>query len=442
MLFSKNEVEFISVPSNSAMKYKEKKYRILMFATDSFPPILPEAIVTSKLLLAMQKKGWDVNVVTSKQIADGTKYPYVEHSVWHPIVSKIYPIYSPDEKNIANIIKRVMTIFKTGHLTDGLAWVKESIKQAEYLAGKKRFDIILSRSYCEYSHLPAMYLSSKWNVPWIANWNDPVPLTRFLPPRGAGLDGRIKWYTQRFLNAVSLNASWHTFPSERLRRYMHEYLPFDMLKSSVIPHILLDNLIPERADIVSNKFVLCHAGGLNPKSDRDPTLFLMGLRQFIEANDAKDSIMVKFVGCNSAEISPIVTMLGLCNNVTVDGFVAYEDTLAIMAEATVLFLIEESAKEGIYLPSKFVDYVQTGRPVLAISPRHGTASDLLYKYGGGLAVDCTSYNDIADGINKLYSSWESGTLSMDYNVSSLSEVFSEETVLTQYEDTFERILSK
>jgi hypothetical protein len=49
-----------------------------------------------------------------------------------------------------------------------------------------------------------------------------------------------------------------------------------------------------------------------------------------------------------------------------------------MREADVLLLIENAEdREGVYLPSKFVDYLWAGRPVIALTPRNGTISDYL-----------------------------------------------------------------
>jgi hypothetical protein len=47
-----------------------------------------------------------------------------------------------------------------------------------------------------------------------------------------------------------------------------------------------------------------------------------------------------------------------------------------MASATVCLLVEGNMSEGIFLPSKFPDYIQAGRPVIALSPPIGTIADL------------------------------------------------------------------
>ena len=56
----------------------------------------------------------------------------------------------------------------------------------------------------------------------------------------------------------------------------------------------------------------------------------------------------------------------------------YQTSLKWMAEADALLLVENfDAKVGIYLPSKFVDYIWAGKPIVALSPAGGTVADYL-----------------------------------------------------------------
>ena len=67
--------------------------------------------------------------------------------------------------------------------------------------------------------------------------------------------------------------------------------------------------------------------------------------------------------------------------------------------------------EGVFLPSKFADYVQASLPILALSPTVGTVKSLIESYGGGIAVDGSSPQEVAAALEKLYTLWESASLS-------------------------------
>jgi hypothetical protein len=110
-----------------------------------------------------------------------------------------------------------------------------------------------------------------------------------------------------------------------------------------------------------------------------------------------------------------------------------------LAAAAVSVVIEATLPEGIFFPSKVADFVQVGRPILAVSPAVGTLNDLLSSYGGGIAVDCASSEGIAKGIESLFRSWQAGDLDVSYGSAKLRPLFSDETVLSAYREIFDRI---
>lgn len=114
--------------------------------------------------------------------------------------------------------------------------------------------------------------------------------------------------------------------------------------------------------------------------------------------------------------------------------------MAAMRASHVLVLIEAPLAEGIFLPSKVTDYVQAGRPILAVSPRNGTLADLLGANGGGLAADCTDPDAIYSALRALYDSWARGSLAHDYCPARLRALFSDAAVIPQYEALLERLL--
>jgi len=148
---------------------------------------------------------------------------------------------------------------------------------------------------------------------------------------------------------------------------------------------------------------------------------------------------VKFTGAHLDDVNPIVASLGLTGIVAVEQAVPYKEALGLMSQETVLVIIEAQMEEGIYFPSKFVDYVQTGRPILAVSPRHGTVADLLAERKGGLSADCTSPCEIAAAIETLYQAWRNDRLEADFASDCLWPTFSEASVIEKYNVIFDSL---
>ena len=87
----------------------------------------------------------------------------------------------------------------------------------------------------------------------------------------------------------------------------------------------------------------------------------------------------------------------------------YEASLKYIQSATACLLVEAEMAEGIFLPSKLVDYISARKPILALSPRVGVVADLVP--GGGITrVDAGDARGIRDAIRGLYVDFRNGIL--------------------------------
>ncbi len=408
------------------------KPRVFMFAPFCYPPASAEAIVTAKLLLAALDAGWEIDVIS--QTNAGQFYPYNANGIWKPLNEIVKNIdgfkgFEALKKLSPPTLKRVFSKIES------LVWVIKAVYAARRLSSKKKYDIILSRVAPQYGHLPALILSQLLDVPWVANWSDPMPPRKSPPPYGDGPSAKIPSLLQKYFEAVARKAAWHTFPSERLRNYICSYLPRCREKSSVIPHPVLARL---RSSTISNQkeFTLCHIGELGL---RKPDVFLEGVSKFLKSTRIDSPFFVKFLSLLFDNVKEIARNLGIEDRIIFEKAKTYEETQRIAETSTVLVVIEASCEEGIFFPSKFVDFVQTGRPILAVSPAVGTLNDILTTHGGGVAVNGNSPDDVARAIQILYTSWRDGTLDEKYGSDRLIHLFSEKKIMDQYMEIFRHL---
>lgn len=411
-----------------------KRPRILMFAPLCYPPAGSEAIVTSKLVLAMIEAGWIIKVISQSDF--GHYYPTSENEHWKPLLSVIKNIPGINEKGI---IARLMIWPALKNRIRTILWVVKAVFAGLIASKREKFDFVLSRVAPQYGHLPALIVSRITGIPWIANWSDPMPPSKALPPYGNGPDASIPFYLTWYYMAILKTAAWHTFACERLRRYFCRFFPQISERSSVIPHIALERF---RSNLEfrdgKNGFSLCHAGSLTFRATR---IFLEGVKMFVQQTRVEGSFTVKFVGQSGTSLAETVKELGIQNIIVFEDAKSYEDTQAILAKATVLVVIEASCEEGIYFPSKFVDLVQTGRPIIAVSPIPGTLHDILSSYGGGIAIGCRSPNAVADALDIFYKEWRQGTIGDNFGSAKLYDLFSEQHVLGLYNELFSHLNS-
>ena len=379
--------------------------------------------------------GWDIDVVGQSNY-NQQRYPVSEVEFWEPLKNICISVYIENDWGLANIIAKIKAATKIGLITYDLSWIGPAVSLGEKLISQKNYDFIISRANPLKSHIAAYYFSKKYGIPWIANFNDPAPGIKYPPPYGKGPFSKVSLRMEKIYRIVSENADWLTFPSERLSRYICSYLGDNKMlhsKSSVIPHITL-NRFKRVQKLNKPHFVMAHIGSVVPP--RDSTTFLQGVKNFIGGGENQYSISVKFIGNYPEDLVEKIDKFGLQKVVELVSPVNYISSLEFLSEADVLVIIEALCPEGIFLPGKFVEYVNTGKPILALSPPKGTLKDILSSHGGGLAVDVGSVKQIAKAIKILYTHWESGTLASTYGSTKLQEIYCEKTVLAKYLDIF------
>jgi hypothetical protein len=85
--------------------------------------------------------------------------------------------------------------------------------------------------------------------------------------------------------------------------------------------------------------------------------------------------------------------------------VPYLESLRYISSADVLLLIDApSDGPSVFLPSKLIDYLGSGNPVLGITPETGTSADLIRRVNG-IVVDPLSIHEIADALESIYAAW-------------------------------------
>lgn len=418
-----------------------------MFAPVFAPFANPEAIVNSKLALAFLNTGWEIDVI-SRNLAEESSYNYGSGWIepWLPLRNVTYVVEYPVGGRLRQLAGAFWSGIRMKHIIEGCRWAAHAFDLALRLHRKKPYQIILSRSLPDAGHLPALKMAKITKLPWIGNWNDAWIGCRnnasgdknSLPPEKEEHAG-LGFFHDRFLAEVAKKANWHTFPSERMQQHICQYLKNGCEeKSAAIPHVALKPLYDTNR-LKSNKlFTMCYAGYLY--SGREPNTFFRAVVEFINSKGVHAKFRLIIVGLENIGLRKLIQEYGLESNVQVTGPISYMETLEICHSSDVLLVIEAPYTEGIYLPSKFVDYVQACRPIMAISPRNGTMNDILSTYGGGIAVDCTSEEEIAKGLRNLYDQWEKGTLDKKFSSERLYKLFSPEKIINSYRKIFEKLL--
>jgi hypothetical protein len=412
------------------------KRHVLIISLNGFPPRNAEAIVSAKVAIAMKRAGWTVDFVTTPNRCEW--YPS-EAETWSELQDSVHIIEDARPSLTSRFTNAVRGMAAVGRLLRNLSDPLSFRDACSSLIRRQRPDAIISRCYPIAAHLAGLMLHKQTGIPWIANWDDPIPGPKFPPPYGSGANAPISRFYRASLGLIGPACPWHTFPADGLRRYMASYVSGNILeRSSVIPHIALSTF--HKAPQQTGRFTVLHAGYLRPP--RDPKPLLKGFTQFASSLSNRDQVRLAFVVDSSEDIGALADSYGIGDLVAIHPTKPYGKMADEFSTADVLAVVEAPVAEGIFLPSKFVDYVQSGRAILALSPLKGTLNTYLSQSGGGLAVDGQSPEAVADALQKLYRAWQCGKLETTYGSSHLMTHFNEDAVLGSYETIIQRLASR
>jgi len=406
-----------------------------LFAPACAPFANPEAIVNGKLTLSFLAVGYDVQII-GRNLAGESTYDFGSRweEPWLPLKNRTHLVQYQKGTYLTNLGDSLASAVRMGHPIDGFRWASHALELALELHKRDPFDIVLSRSGPDAAHLSALHFVRKTGKPWLANWNDPCS-ARMPPPYSIDKGGIIGLRWRRFYQSVGRRANFHTFPSARLRRYISEYVPnVTDGNSRVVPHVALETDFQEQA-VEKDTIVFCHAGRLDRV--RDPIPFIEGLFRYRSKLNNRCKFKVKLIGLIDPAIQLMINRYSDCLDIQYVEPQDYLTTLNLIASSDVAVIIEAPCDEGIFLPSKMVDYVQTGRPILAVSPLNGTLNDLIGRFGGGIAADCRQLESIEQAIGNLSDAWRNGTLESEYSSAKLKHIFSPTKIIEQYKELFQ-----
>jgi hypothetical protein len=414
---------------------------ILLISPMFIPVETAEAIVNAKLVMEFLRAGWSVDVLTRlNPVRAGDQYGVEWNQPWLTLRDHVFQIESGLEPLVnatRNLFDRKLprAVATVRRLAE-LRWARRAAKWALRRHREHPYDVVLSRSLPEVAHLAAMWFVRKSGVPWIANWNDPTAAKTPRPYAG-GPDAPLSKVGSRLLSAVAREASWHTFPSEPLRKYVIGYMPVDIAsRSSVIPHIgvrLVDQPPRERGEAM----VICHNGDL--RMPRDPDSFYAGVAKFVRQSPQPPRIQILISGKADDPARASAARHGVESFIKLIGPRPYAQSQEVLLDADVAVVIEAPCEQPIFLPSKLIDYATLDRPTLAVTPADSAVAQLITRYGGGAVAPCGDADAVGDALRSMYSSWQAGNLARDFDTSRLYELFKPQTILQTYLDLFAKL---
>lgn len=251
------------------------------------------------------------------------------------------------------------------------------------------------------AHCIAHTLSRLTNLPWIADFRDPVT-SSVMERDGLTRSTRMRW-EQRILTRA--NYSVFTTPSA-LHSYAERYPKIHAEgRLKVIPNGFdeadFTTLPPYRYSENEHPLHLVHAGVLYP-SGRSPIPFFKALanlrdRGFFIGHEIK--VTLRASG-SERQFGEELERLNLREMVSLAPSVTYHEALAEQAQADALLLFQGD-EYNTQIPAKLYEYLRVGRPIFALVGEQGDTAAVLREAGGAEIVPLDDVSRIEQGLARF-----------------------------------------
>ena len=278
-------------------------------------------------------------------------------------------------------------------------------------------------------HLLGLRLKARLGIPWIAHFSDPWadnPFRRY--------EYLATFVNRRLEQQVVQNADRIVVTSqETLDLMMSKYPPAWRRKACVLSHSFDPSLYraPTRTD---GSLVVRYLG--NFYGHRSPVPLFRALKLLLDADpQCLNGVAIELVGQMPARMRLHRSLRALPNGlVLLRDTVPYAESLTLMSNSDLLLVIDGPDDLSVFLPSKLIDYLGAGVPILGIVPP-GASAELLTRLHARVAdprepkaVAAALRSAIAEAAQRRKSPrsepWGDPAIVDGYNITNVSAAFS------------------
>lgn len=396
-----------------------KEKRILIIIEELGEITTSAAIVNWNLSVILNEEYTNVDILTLDNISDSLKNSWLDGNIYtHPKEnhSKIQKILLRIPK-IRGLIQILLGndfehYNRVKHIRKFLKKNKENYKTYIALSGGSGFS----------PHFALSNVGLNGNK--IGIMHDPYPKSLY-PEEFKGSSKLKDYFKIKSFQRVLTNFNQIVFPSQKLFEWFSKDYSIDTSKVKIIPHAIEFNSETEKELKTQRKIKITHTGTL--LKPRDPSVFITS---FLEASNT-NNLLLEFYGSIENKLKEKIIIYNSNKNVLIHpNRVKYNVALNKLYNSDFLLLIESNSKENPFLPTKFVDYVNIGKPIIALTTKGSEVYRLL---GDEYPFICNLYdsNQIKDIIQSKIIDKKFINLSLE-KINELKKYFSKENILLEY----------
>ncbi|MCK4731401.1 MAG: glycosyltransferase family 4 protein [Methanophagales archaeon] len=291
-------------------------------------------------------------------------------------------------------------------------WVFPAAKEGKRILEKRDIEVLISRSSPIISHFVGLILKSLTGLPWIACFSDPWTLNPYSSYSNKSLFKKKYQRVHEYMELkIFSNANCIIFTTEyTAARYLEKYPSILSNKVSVIPNSYDPSEFSEQGFYSkTDKFTITYIGRFY--GIRSPEPFLKALKLLKEEDDRiSEKIMIKLIG-RLDNFDYLISKYNLNDIICIINTIPHREVISHLYSSDVLLLVDAPSETGsMFLPSKLIEYLHIGKPILAITPEEGASADVVRATRTGIVVPPQDIEGIKKSIKKFYNDYVKGNL--------------------------------
>ena len=372
--------------------------RNLLAISWEMPPLSgPRAVQVTRTLVSLATFGWNSRVICFDAASD--RYQQ-DHRVSVETLSggavTRLPVRSPEEWLVFRALWRVCPPLK--HLPDEKrVWLPSAVAEGRRALREQPADLIVSFAQPWSDHLIGLRLHRETGLPWVAHFSDPWVDSPYHPP-GDWLRGRAAAMEAAVVSAATQLVFVNSYTRDRV---MAKYPDAWRSRAQVISQGWEPTQQPVRERRAGGPLHVVYTGRFYDRL-RTPEAVLTALADINRRRALAGVLDVEFVGAGMEAYVSQARALRLEACVRFSGRLNPAQARARAAMADALLTIDAPADDGpsLFLPSKLIDYLPLGKPILAVTPLEGPSADLVRRLGY-VPVAPDDLHGIAEGFEAM-----------------------------------------
>jgi glycosyltransferase involved in cell wall biosynthesis len=263
----------------------------------------------------------------------------------------------------------------------GLSWLPFGIWKARQIVRRLPIRAVVTTQPSIVSTLVGLHLKRAFQLPWIADFQDPLVGNPNIIPHPLGnrwqrwIEKRIFQHADRLIaNTDSVAAMWRQRYPEHAHKITVIWNGYDAAEA-----------IPPTRSLTRSYRVLSHVGTIY--ATRHPSALLDSYERLVAAGKLDPATLkLRFVGVFDWEAIPnpdqVHRMVKAGYLELENQYIPRAEALREAAEADYLLILDiNESNSDLQVPCKVYDYLRTGRPILAFTPAQSPLERIIQRSG-------------------------------------------------------------